>query len=84
MNMENIAGTAATGLLVFLGVVVAPQLPSWDATTSLAVATAAVVLAAVGAAVLARLVPAPAQARHLEYDAAWDHALAELTAQDVA
>lgn len=84
MNVQNIAGTATTGLLVFLGVVVAPRLSGWDAATSSLVALGAAVVAAVGAAMAAHLAPAPAPARQFEYDAAWDHALAELTAPDVA
>lgn len=83
MNVENIAGTAATGLLVFLGVVVAPQLSAWDAMTTSVVTLGAAVVTAAVAAVLTRVAPA-APARQFEYDAAWDHALAELSGQDVA
>ncbi|MFS0884183.1 hypothetical protein [Aeromicrobium sp. 179-A 4D2 NHS] len=78
MNVGNIAGHAATGLLVFFAMVVAPQLSGWGATTAALVMLAAVAVALTGAVVLARLVPAPLPARQLEYDAAWDHALADL------
>jgi len=83
MNVENIAGTAATGVLVFLGVVVAPQASAWGATLTVAVTLAAVVVAAAATCLLVRCGPAPRPARQLEYDAAWDHALAEL-GHDVA
>lgn len=84
MNMENIAGAAATGVLVFLGVVVAPRMSDWDATTSSVAALAAVIVAAAGAALLVRLLPADVSARQFEVDAAWDQALADLMGHDVA
>ena len=78
MNTENIAGTAATGVLVFLGVVVAPQASAWGAAATLGVTLAAIAVAALTTVLLVRCGPAPRPARQFEYDAAWDHALAEL------
>jgi len=83
MNVGNIAGHAATGLLVFFAMVVAPQHSGWGTTTSVLVMLAAMAATVTGAVVVARLVPAPLPARQLEYDAAWDHALADLV-RDVA
>lgn len=83
MNVDTIAGGAATGVLVFLGAVVAPHAAAWGAMTSLLATLAAIAVAAIGTVLLARHAPAADSARQLAYDAAWDHALVDLV-QDVA
>ena len=83
MNVENIAGGAATGVLVFLGAVVAPQAAAWGAMASILATLGAIALAAVVTVLLAHHAPAVRSPRQLAYDAAWDHALVDL-GQDVA
>lgn len=78
MNMDNIAGTAAAGVLVFLGVVVAPHAPAWGAAATVLATLAAIGVAGAGVLLAGLGLPPERSARHLESEAAWDHALAEL------
>lgn len=63
MRVGNVAGTAATALLVFLGTVVA---------------VAAIAVTVVAAAVTVRVAPHPLSEYQLQIEAEWDHAWAEL------
>ena len=82
MTHENIAGHAATAVLVFVGVVVAPRVDVWGTMISASVAVTAVAVAAAATWLTTRWSPA-APAGQLAYEAAWEHALADLP-QDVA
>lgn len=78
MRVGNVAGTAATALLVFLGTVVAPHAAVWGATTVIAVSVAAIAVTVVAIAVTVRVAPHPLSEYQLQIEAEWDHAWAEL------
>lgn len=83
MNHENIAANTATAALVFVAIVVGPNVNAWGTMLSGSVTVAAVAVAAGATWFTTRWSPATTSAGQLAYDAAWEHALADLP-QDVA